>query len=755
MERRRGGADGRRRGAVRVRVAAARGRPRAGAGGRRQQLGEDRRADVTATRSTCCGSRAAGGTWRRSSRRASRRCGSAPVARLAELRRCPTRRMANELQGGVARPGGAGAVGGVDPARHAAAPVRAAHPRRRGGGADQHARRRRRSSREVYGDEVVVVPYVMPGFDLARRCAEMFPAEPHDGTVGMVLLNHGLFTFADDARTAYERHVELVGRAWPVDAAGTPRASRRARGDGGRRRPVDIGALGPVTPRPGRGRRAALVDLPPTTIGPHHAGHLDDRRAASDTRGRRPAASSARRREPLSPGSTAGPGGPATPDHVLRTKRLPLLGRDVGALRRATTGPTSSATARGSATGRSSLSTPRRGSSSIPSSGVLAAGRRVGDAGSRGRDLRAHHRGHRAGRGARRLPQHQRGRPLRRRVLGARAGQARPPAARRPPLTGQVALVTGRGVGHRPGLRRWRCSARAPPSWASTCPTTSATWSPGPSSSGVTGDVTDPRRRRPRRWPRAVRAFGGLDMLVRQRRRVPGARARWPSSTRRRGRRTHGGQRRRRASPCSALAHPYLAPCRRRAAAWSCVGSKNVPAPGHGRRRLLGVEGRADPARPGRGAGVGPRRHPGQRRAPRRGVRHRPVDRRPDRPARRRLRPDPRGVPHAATCSARGAAATWPTPPWRCAARRSPAPPAPRSRSTAATSASSDRVAPGRGRRPESVVEPVRPGCGQNVRGHHGARAVVNRAAARATAPRRCSSTHPAAARRPHPVPPR
>jgi NAD(P)-dependent dehydrogenase (short-subunit alcohol dehydrogenase family) len=60
---------------------------------------------------------------------------------------------------------------------------------------------------------VVVVPYVMPGFVLARLCAERFAAGRHEGTQGMVLLNHGLFTFAHDARLAYENHIDLVGRA--------------------------------------------------------------------------------------------------------------------------------------------------------------------------------------------------------------------------------------------------------------------------------------------------------------------------------------------------------------------------------------------------------------------------------------------------------------------------------------------------------------------------------------------------------------
>src|SRR5216683_2580361 len=58
--------------------------------------------------------------------------------------------------------------------------------------------------REIYGDSVVVLPYVMPGFDLARVAAERFPAESGPNTVGMVLLNHGFFSFGETARESYE-----------------------------------------------------------------------------------------------------------------------------------------------------------------------------------------------------------------------------------------------------------------------------------------------------------------------------------------------------------------------------------------------------------------------------------------------------------------------------------------------------------------------------------------------------------------------
>src|SRR5215203_2216255 len=67
--------------------------------------------------------------------------------------------------------------------------------------------------REIYGDSVVVIPYVMPGFDLARLCAERFAAEAGPETVGMVLMNHGIFSFADTAQESYERMIRLVDLA--------------------------------------------------------------------------------------------------------------------------------------------------------------------------------------------------------------------------------------------------------------------------------------------------------------------------------------------------------------------------------------------------------------------------------------------------------------------------------------------------------------------------------------------------------------
>ncbi|MET1019508.1 MAG: class II aldolase/adducin family protein, partial [Microterricola sp.] len=59
---------------------------------------------------------------------------------------------------------------------------------------------------EVLGERVVVLPYIMPGFDLARLVASTDLGDAD----AIVLAGHGLFTFAEDAELALQRHHELV-----------------------------------------------------------------------------------------------------------------------------------------------------------------------------------------------------------------------------------------------------------------------------------------------------------------------------------------------------------------------------------------------------------------------------------------------------------------------------------------------------------------------------------------------------------------
>ena len=67
--------------------------------------------------------------------------------------------------------------------------------------------------KEIYGRGVLIVPYVMPGFILARKVFEMTREIDWQRLKGMVLLHHGIFTFADDAKTSYARMIRLVTKA--------------------------------------------------------------------------------------------------------------------------------------------------------------------------------------------------------------------------------------------------------------------------------------------------------------------------------------------------------------------------------------------------------------------------------------------------------------------------------------------------------------------------------------------------------------
>ncbi len=67
--------------------------------------------------------------------------------------------------------------------------------------------------RELYGDRVIYVSYVMPGFILAKKIYKETKSVDWKKFEGMVLLNHGLFTFHDDARLSYDRMIGLVSEA--------------------------------------------------------------------------------------------------------------------------------------------------------------------------------------------------------------------------------------------------------------------------------------------------------------------------------------------------------------------------------------------------------------------------------------------------------------------------------------------------------------------------------------------------------------
>lgn len=62
--------------------------------------------------------------------------------------------------------------------------------------------------KEIFADKVALVPYIMPGFELAKVAADIFDQNPD--VEGLHLINHGHFTFGPDAKSSYELMVEHV-----------------------------------------------------------------------------------------------------------------------------------------------------------------------------------------------------------------------------------------------------------------------------------------------------------------------------------------------------------------------------------------------------------------------------------------------------------------------------------------------------------------------------------------------------------------
>ncbi|MCB1735006.1 MAG: bifunctional aldolase/short-chain dehydrogenase [Gammaproteobacteria bacterium] len=156
--------------------------------------------------------------------------------------------------------------------------------------------------RALYGDRVVVIPYVMPGFDLARLVATLFAKQSGPHTVGMVLMNHGIFSFGESAKESYERMIQLVTEAEDYLAENGAWILPE---------PVQVEDVPPLRENIARLRADISAHLGAAAI----VSRRDDPRACEFAR-----------RDDL---ARIAQQGPATPDHVIRTKRVPMLGRDV------------------------------------------------------------------------------------------------------------------------------------------------------------------------------------------------------------------------------------------------------------------------------------------------------------------------------------------------------------------------------------------------------------------------------------------
>ena len=149
--------------------------------------------------------------------------------------------------------------------------------------------------RDLYGDRILIVPYVMPGFMLAKKIYEITREFDWSQCDGMVLLNHGVFTFHDDARRSYENMIDIVSAAEHyIEQHANIKPPADNNND------VDLQRLAKTRKQVAEKRGTAVYALLDNSPEAHTFSCLDNVDAIACR-------------------------GPLTPDHIIRTKQVPLI----------------------------------------------------------------------------------------------------------------------------------------------------------------------------------------------------------------------------------------------------------------------------------------------------------------------------------------------------------------------------------------------------------------------------------------------
>jgi rhamnose utilization protein RhaD (predicted bifunctional aldolase and dehydrogenase)/NAD(P)-dependent dehydrogenase (short-subunit alcohol dehydrogenase family) len=149
---------------------------------------------------------------------------------------------------------------------------------------------------ELYGDKVLIIPYVMPGFILAQKIYEMSQGIDWQQLDGMILMNHGVFTFSDDAKTSYENMIKLVAKA--EIALQNKQTENHLSSSAAKK--VNLLSLAQIRQAVSKAKTKPVIARLETDAASQHFACLD---TVADIATR----------------------GPLTPDHVIRTKPAPLL----------------------------------------------------------------------------------------------------------------------------------------------------------------------------------------------------------------------------------------------------------------------------------------------------------------------------------------------------------------------------------------------------------------------------------------------
>lgn len=150
--------------------------------------------------------------------------------------------------------------------------------------------------REIYGPKTLVLPYIMPGFILAKQVFEATKDIDWKSLDSIVLLNHGIFTFSDDGKESYDKMIVEVSKA--EDYLTKAGAAEK----------IESGKIGSADPLKLANIRAVVSkELGKPIIGYYK----NDELSVGYSNLKNLEACATR--------------GPITPDHVISTKRIPVI----------------------------------------------------------------------------------------------------------------------------------------------------------------------------------------------------------------------------------------------------------------------------------------------------------------------------------------------------------------------------------------------------------------------------------------------
>ena len=158
---------------------------------------------------------------------------------------------------------------------------------------------------EVYGPNALVVDYCIPGFVLAKKVSEMVQGADWSKIEVIILLNHGIFTWGNDAKTSYENMIKMVNKA--EDYMKQKQAYFESLGNGSAERPqLDTKGLAELRKEVSKAAGVPMVMKSNNSYEAEVYSKLPNLEEVSQK-------------------------GTLTPDHIIQTKRTPAIVKDIEA----------------------------------------------------------------------------------------------------------------------------------------------------------------------------------------------------------------------------------------------------------------------------------------------------------------------------------------------------------------------------------------------------------------------------------------